>query len=829
MKSSVDKRQAGSIMKGLQGAAVVLAALLLAACGGGADVVGNPNLGSGGPAGGTAYRGPAPQTDDIQAFMTALWSNVRRGTPANCGACHAENDQSPFFAREDDINRAWDAANPTVRLDDPPSSPLATKVAGGHHCWLGNDDAGLRACADIISQWIQNWANPEGAINAREVQLRPPVLKDVGQSRNLPPDPTLFQELLHEPILTEFCAECHASSAAKPEWPFFADADLARAYGAARERIDLDHPAQSRLVVRLREDFHNCWSDCQDNADEMQGAIEAIAAQIPVASIDANLVVSKALQLMDGTIASGGNRHEANQIALWEFKEGSGRTAFDTSGVNPAINLTLSEDVEWVGGWGIDLSGGKAQGSTIASRKLHDLISGSGEYSVEAWVAPANVTQEEAFIVGYSAGSDTRNFTLGQTGYSYDFLNRNATSDGNGEPALSTDAEEQHLQASLQHVVAVYDPVRGRRLYINGEDSGALDGAAGSHLNDWDDTFALVLGNEVSGDRPWKGVLRLVAIHNRALSSAQVQQNMAAGVGEKYFLLFSVAELIEQPEAYVMFEAARFDTHSYVFQRPLFIMLGENPPALNIPVQGMRLGINGVESAVGQAYMNLDDTITASGQILSRVGTILPLNLGPEGDEFFLSFERLGNHSDVRTEPPVVMPPPPPDGSPKPDLGVRIFDSINATMAQLTGVSPQAPMVKATYAQLRQQLPAVENIEAFLASHQVGIAQLAIEYCNTLVDDSALAGQFFPGVDLSRPVTEVFGTAAARSQLLDPLVERMLGSALDSQPHDEMREELDQLITRLSVCGTGCEAERSRVVTKASCAAALGAASMLVQ
>ena len=44
--------------------------------------------------------------------------------------------------------------------------------------------------------------------------------------------------------------------------------------------------------------------------------------------------------------------------------------AVDTSGVEPALNLNLSGDVTWVGGWGINVRSGKAQGSTTASRKL---------------------------------------------------------------------------------------------------------------------------------------------------------------------------------------------------------------------------------------------------------------------------------------------------------------------------------------------------------------------------------------------------------------------------------------------------------------------------
>ncbi|EGV49833.1 hypothetical protein Rifp1Sym_fs00060 [endosymbiont of Riftia pachyptila (vent Ph05)] len=171
--------------------------------------------------------------------------------------------------------------------------------------------------------------------------------------------------------------------------------------------------------------------------------------------VDPALVLSKALQLGDGVIASGGSRYESNQIALYEFKIGEGTTVYDTSGVEPALNLTLSGDVSWVSGWGLNFAGGKVQGSTSASRKLIELIQATGEYSIEAWVVPANVTQEgPARIVSYSGGVDTRNFTLGQTRYNYDFLQRTEQTEADGEPGLSTADADERLQAAEQHIVS---------------------------------------------------------------------------------------------------------------------------------------------------------------------------------------------------------------------------------------------------------------------------------------------------------------------------------------------------------------------------------------
>jgi hypothetical protein len=605
------------------------------------------------------------------------------------------------------------------------------------------------------------------------------------------------------------------------------------AYAASRVKLNLDTPADSRLVVRLRSEFHNCWGDCAANAAEMEAAITAFAGAVPLSQPDPSLVLSKALRLYDGTVASGGNRYNGALIGLWEFKTGSGNVAYDTSGVEPSLNLTLSGDVTWVGGWGINVRSGKAQGSTTASRKLHDRIKATGEYSIEAWVAPGNVVQEESRIVTYSGGTTTLNFMLGQTQYSYDFFNRSSSTGGSGEPVLTTAAADEDLQATLQHVVATYDPVNGRRLYVNGESTGDTDSVAGGTLADWDDTFAFVLGNEVSGNRQFQGIFRLVAMHGRALTPEQVKQNFDAGVGERFYLLFSVGHLVDMPQAYVMFEVSQFDSWSYLFDKPVFLSLDPAAKPGNIPIAGVRIGVNGTEPQVGQAYRTLDTAVTDSlygpqGQPLSNIGTVIGLQKGPEADEFFLTFDVLGARTNVRTDPVPLAPAPPPDVQRSAAVGLRVFDEINATMSELTGVTPTTPAVKATYDQVRQALPTIETVDAFVSAHPVAIAQLAIQYCDALVNDPAARSSYFPGFDFGASPAAAFGPAG-RSVVLDALTGRMLATGVATEPEAAgVRSDLDALITRLASCGGSCPAGRTETVVKASCAALLGSAVTLV-
>jgi hypothetical protein len=809
--------------------AVIATLAVLAACsGGGAPTAEQPVLQAPPVA---DYTGPAPATADVQAFKINVWENLKSGS--RCGACHNATGQSPRFSRNDDVNLAYQDAVALVTLTDPSSSRLVAKVAGGHNCWLTVNSA----CGDTMAVWVRNWAGAV-ASGGKQIALKAPADKDVGSSRTFPSDSALFASTVH-PLLRTYCARCHASNAATPQAPYFADANADAAFAAARSKINLDSPDLSRLVVRLRQEFHNCWNnDCSSSSGQMQAAVQSFANGIPLTQIDPALVFSKALTLYDGTVAAGGNRFETNLVALWEFKTGMGTVAFDTSGVEPAINLNFSGDVSWMGGWGINIGvGGKAQGPTTSSKKLADMIKSTGEYSIEAWAAPANVVQENAFIVSYSGGTAARNMTLAQREYQYQAFTRSSKTDSNGGPALLTNAADRDAQASLQHLVVTYDPVNGRRIYVNGVYTGDGDTGGGGSLGDWDDSFALVLGNETSGNRPWSGVLRLVAVHNRALTAAQVQQNFVAGVGERYFMLFNVSNLVNVPQSYLMFEASQYDSYSYLFSKPTFISLDPAAKPDNIDIKGIRIGVNGSEARVGQAYVPLDSTVTtsnytaASGQRLTDIGTVIALEKGPESDLFFLTFEKIGARTHVPVEPVPVAPAPPASSPVVPsDVGLRMFEEINATMSEVTTVPMTQVDVKVTYDLVRQAMPATENVEGFVAAQQAGVAQLAIEYCNALVEDSALRSAYFPGMNFSASAASAFGSAGARDLVFNPLLDRVLGVNVATQPNRaQARAELDALAGRLTACGAGCAADRTKTVVKASCAALLGSAAVLLQ
>ncbi len=879
---------------------VLAAVLLLSACDAVPTAV-NDNL----PNNNTEYSGPncgigTSDPDDACNFQREFWKPMIANY--NCENCHDSSAPAPLqFLHEGDVNAAYNATKKSglVNLTSPEVSKIIVTVRTGHK---GSCDPASTcgAMEDNIIAFINNWNNDDGGNGGgNAIVLEAPTQIEANASKSWP-DPTTdntvltrFGSTVHQ-LLIDNCANCHVAL----ESPFFAVSDPAAAYEATKGVIDLNIPANSRLVVRLAQGFHNCWDpnstgsvDCDASATTMEQAIADFAGPIPKPdALDANWVTSKALRLKNGLVASGGARDDSSTIALYEFKATTGNVISDTSGITPALNLRLEgnedTDFKWVGGWGIEFLGGHARAVNAGDgQKLRDRIVASGQYSIEAWVVPGNVSQgtagNPARIITYSVGEDRRNLTLGQAEYRYEFMHRSSTTNANGEPSLITSADDEDLQAAQQHVVVTFDPINGRRIYVNGVNTGDIDSNTPGNLADWDDSYALVFGSESGGAHPWQGKLRLVAIHDRAMSETQIQQNFEASVGEKFLLLFSVSEHVNDPncflpaedttkpdipQCYVMFTVSQYDNYSYLFYKPTFVSLDPDFQPGNIVVKGLRLGLNGKEPAIGQAFRNIDTTVTSSnytssGRVLSELGTIIALENSPETDQFFLTFEQLGNSGpDVRVDMVCGVNAScttPSDNSPQvSDIGLRTFDEINASMAAITGIDMHAAgneSVKVTYSRIKQQLPSQEDIGGFLPAHQMAIAQLAIQYCNGLVEDSGLRTAFYGNFPFDQDVSSAYGNSAQKDQMLNALYDNMIGlpdsddssNELSGVPtRADLKAELftappvtdsngttypGNLFDRLAAPANGTNATRTRAIAKALCTATLGSAAMLIQ
>jgi hypothetical protein len=653
-----------------------------------------------------------------------------------------------------------------------------------------------------------------------------------------PSDPEMqaaFEQTVH-PIVTQYCIECHAG--AGPGTPHLASPDGATAYRETwyNQKVSLANPSTSRMVRRLVADFHHCWNDCVADAAVMQSAIEQWASLVDFSGGGGQNVqglVSENLTLADGFEDEGADRYMDHVIAFWDFKEGAGTVARDTSGVAPAADLTL-EGPTLMTSYGIRVETGRAIATQEASRKLYDLLAeptnGSQQYSLEAWVVNANTVQEgPARIVGYSANSGSRNFGLGQVTYYYNYRNRsvNPEINENGNPALQTADADRDAQATLQHVVLTYDPYRGRRVYVNGAWTGDLDELEPFPLWNWSPNYRIVMGNDPSNDRQWQGSIRLVAIYRYALTDAQIRQNFEAGVGKRILMRFDVSRWAGAG-AYLEFVVSEIDDYSYLFCQPTF----HSPSVTNARVGKLRVMVNGQSPVSGQGFVNVDTIVTSTSQQLSPLCSVILKDAGPQSDVFTIDFEYLAAFQSPKAPPPIPPLPPRQFGDPLPTEGLRDFRRINESMAAVTGVSPNASSVLSTYEGITKQLPVSHDLRTFASAQQVAVTKLSLEYCDALVETPSLRNAFFGNlVDFGAPATTAFSSQTTRDALIQRLVDRVFGVNVSYQPaFGEVQPILDGLIDDLTAGCTAatCDAERTRTVVKSLCSAALASAAASV-
>jgi hypothetical protein len=661
---------------------------------------------------------------------------------------------------------------------------------------------------------------------------------------------TSFETTVY-PLLRTNCATCHAANG--PGAPKIADADSTRAWSAVvdNQKVNFSNPPGSRLVRRLAADFHFCWSDCASDAGEMLTQILAWQAAIETAGgttggVDVADLTSDVKQVSDGVLEEGSERDNAGIIARWDFKEGAGTTAFDTSGVAPAMDLTL-EGPEFMSAYGIDIAEGRAIATREASQKLYDRIAvadgGSQAYTIETWISNANITQEgPARIVTYSANQGSRNFMLGQVAYQYVLRNRAflGESSNNGGPDMATYDVDQDAQATLQHVVMTYDQIHGRRIFVDGVWTEDEDPIEPGRLWNWDPRHRFVLGNEPSNNRQWMGQVRFAAIYDRSLPPASIKQNYEAGVGKRITLAFDVSQWTGGNSA-IEFSLTELDSYSYLFCSPTYVSDVSAP----VRIQNMRVSINGQIPAAGQGFTEMNALVTSGRQLLSRQCSVIGGLVDPATDSFQLAFEQLGIFQD----PVAVIDPPPPGaedfGDPVPVLGVRSFGRVNASMSAVTGVDPLAGDIPTVYEQLVQQLPASTDMRSFVSANQVGIAKLGTEYCDELVGDSGAASQtlrnaFFgaTGFGWDQPPATAFATPADVDLITEPLLDRIMGAGLRGDvgglpARDQVEAVLDQLVMDLmaSCGGAGqppCDGDYTKAMVKGLCAAVVSSGPMMI-
>jgi hypothetical protein len=214
--------------------------------------------------------------------------------------------------------------------------------------------------------------------------------------------------------------------------------------------------------------------------------------------------------------------------AFYTFREGNGEIVRSVAGSAEGMDLRIADPsaVSWTDA-GLRFERPTIAATAAAPTSLYEQILDSQELTVEAWVTPANDTQDgPARILTMSRDTSNHNFILGQGGSHgaggnmVEVRMHERTGDYKLQSAKGT------LAAKPTHLMATRDGEGTVSLYIDGRLYTQKQMAA---TLDWDLSYLLGIGQEQNGLRSWLGTYHLVAIYSAALDGAAASANFQAG------------------------------------------------------------------------------------------------------------------------------------------------------------------------------------------------------------------------------------------------------------------------------------------------------------
>ena len=197
-------------------------------------------------------------------------------TRNHCISCH--NVLEPIHAA-DSVIKAHDAVinQYKVNFSNLDNSRMVMKLREeGHNCW-----SDCQENADEILAGLKKW---KAIIKADAPKPNPPVVNPpVINPPGTPPTSetvsyTAFKEHVY-PITRARCVSCHYSNAIEPVHAAD-DYEIAHDALIQQYKVNFTNLPSSRIVAKLRDESHNCWSNCQQNAQEMLAGVEKWHAAI---------------------------------------------------------------------------------------------------------------------------------------------------------------------------------------------------------------------------------------------------------------------------------------------------------------------------------------------------------------------------------------------------------------------------------------------------------------------------------------------------------------------------------------------------------------------
>ena len=291
--------------------------------------------------------------------------------------------------------------------------------------------------------------------------------------------------------LTVNCARCHDH-----KFDPITHRDYYR-FAAAISGVNQEVDEAAGLVARDPSDARQLWEESlAQRTRELTELEQALRAKYAPAAGNAD------------SDREGGMRHAKLLVSFLAPQQQGDRWPSSFS-AETEVELQRQKDGGWV--------------TRDGARSLVQAVKAAQEFSLEVWLTAASATQQgPARIVTLSLDSGQRNVTLGQLENSFDVRLRTTKTDSNGLPSTRTAAGT--VTTTKTHLVVTFE--QGVvRVFVNGKLS--VEQNVGGDLSNWSEDFRLGIGDEISGDRVWRGDVHAAAVYQRALGADEVERNYA--------------------------------------------------------------------------------------------------------------------------------------------------------------------------------------------------------------------------------------------------------------------------------------------------------------
>lgn len=214
------------------------------------------------------------------------------------------------------------------------------------------------------------------------------------------------------------------------------------------------------------------------------------------------------------------------QLALYTFQEAAGDTINDVSGYNPLnLKIVTPGAVQWKP-YGLFVNSPANIVSVSQASKVNDSVKAKGEFTFEAWIKAANLTQNPATIatLASTSGPDFVNFTINQDVTRLLSWFRTSNSPNSG---YFQSSPLNSISDSLIHIVYTHNPKEISKIFINGNlVSNQYDFG---NLSNWDSNYFLKLADQFTILSSFKGFYNLVSFYKRALNPTEIIHNFSQG------------------------------------------------------------------------------------------------------------------------------------------------------------------------------------------------------------------------------------------------------------------------------------------------------------